>query len=221
MRFLRNHWFQIGLLVFIVLSYYMIFRGGATLSDLQKILMASLMALFLHQYEEYALPGGGPVVINRAFYGEDKLYRQYPGNWNSIMIVNVSAYVFYILAIVFSGAAFLGIATMLFNLFQVFGHAVEMNVKLKTWYNPGLATSVFLFLPISIYYFVFLYGNHLAGGRDLIYGVLMALLILVVTVVLPVQGLKRKDSPYLIPEIQIQAFEKVWKFASIHKEPKG
>ena len=40
------------------------------------------------------------MVINRAFWGEQALYCQYPGNWNSIMIVNLSVYIFYILALV-------------------------------------------------------------------------------------------------------------------------
>ena len=153
MKFLRDNWFRLGVIVFAALSYYMIFWGCDQLSPIQKILMASLMVLPIHQYEEYVFSGGGPVVINRGFYGEQTLYRQYPGNWNSIMIVNLSAYIFYILALVFPQAIWLGIATMLFNLFQLLGHALEMNIKLKTWYNPGLLTAVFGLLPISLWYF--------------------------------------------------------------------
>lgn len=215
MKFLRDNWFRLGVIVFAALSYYMIFWGCDQLSPIQKILMASLMVLPIHQYEEYVFPGGGPVVINRGFYVEETLYRQYPGNWNSIMIVNLSAYIFYILALVLPQVIWLGIATMLFNLFQLLGHAFEMNIKLKTWYNPGLATSLFLFTPISICYFRFITANGLASGRDWLYGVGMLLLILVATVILPVQGLKKKDSPYMIPEWQIEQFEKVRNFAAI------
>ena len=46
----------------------------------------------------------------------------------------------------------------------------------------------------------------------------MLLLILVSTVILPVQGLKKKDSPYLIPEWQIDQFEKVRNFASVRRK---
>lgn len=134
------------------------------------------------------------------------------------MIVNVSAYVFYILAIRFSGAVWLGIATMLFNLYQVLGHGFEMNLKLKTWYNPGLATSLFLFLPISVYYIRLVSVSGMASGKYWLYAVLMLVLMMVVTVVLPVQGLKRKDSPYEIPEWQVQQFEKVRDFAAIRRE---
>ncbi|MGM9524770.1 MAG: HXXEE domain-containing protein [Peptococcaceae bacterium] len=217
MKFVRDHWFRMGLVLFVGLSFYMIFWGNEQLSPIQKILMASLMVLPVHQFEEYALPGGGPVVINRAFYGEQTLYRQYPGNWNSIMIVNLSAYIFYALAIVFPEAIWLGIATMLFNLFQLLGHAIEMNVKLKTWYNPGLATSVFLFTPISIYYFYYITANGLVSGKDWLGGVVMLVVILIATVILPVQGLKKKDSPYTIPEWQVEQLEKVQQFASVHR----
>jgi len=68
-------------------------------------------------------------------------------------------------------------------------------------------------------YFRFIMANELASGRDWLYGVGMLLLILVVTVILPVQGLKRKDSPYEIPEWQVEQFEKVRSFASIHRNP--
>lgn len=218
MKFIRNNWFRIGLIVFVALAFYMIFWGNDALSDTQKILMASLMILPLHQFEEYVMPGGGLVVINLAFYGEKVLYRNYPGNWNSIMIVNLSAYIFYILALVFPEALWLGIATMLFNLFQVLGHGFEMNIKLKTWYNPGLATSLFLFLPISVYYLYFVTHNCSVTGKDWLCAVGLLALIMVCTIILPVQGLKKKDSPYKIPEWQIQQLEKVREFAGIKRK---
>lgn len=218
MNFIRNNWYRIGLIAFAALSFYMIFRGNGSLSDIQKILIASLMALPLHQFEEYEIPGGGPIVINRAYYGEEKLYRKYPGNWNSVMIVNLSAYVFYILAVAFPNMIWLGIATMLFNLFQVLGHGIQMNIKLKTWYNPGLATSLFLFLPISIYYFYYILNHCSVSGKDWLYGVLVMVLILIATVITPVQSLKNKESKYVIPEWQVSQFEKVKEFASLKRK---
>ncbi|MGN1382318.1 MAG: hypothetical protein ACI4W2_05805, partial [Eubacterium sp.] len=69
MKFIRNHWYQLGLIIFIVLAFWALFHGEQP--DLtQKLLLASLMALPLHQFEEYELPGGGPLVINKVFWGE-------------------------------------------------------------------------------------------------------------------------------------------------------
>lgn len=166
------------------------------------------MALPLHQFEEYAMPGGGPVVINKVFWDEKQRYKNYPGNWNSIMIVNLSAYIFYILALIFPNVLWLGIATMFFNLFQVLGHVFEMNLKGRIWYNPGMASSVVLFLPISIFYLVRIAGQ--VSASVWIAAVALLLAILVISVILPVQLLKRTDSPYEIPEWQLEQFERVY-----------
>lgn len=46
------------------------FWGHEQLSTIQIILMYSLVALAIHQFEEYVFPGGAPLVINKATYGE-------------------------------------------------------------------------------------------------------------------------------------------------------
>lgn len=214
MKFIRNNWFYLGMVFFACLSFGAVL-WGRELDAVQTVLLFSLMALPLHQFEEYAFPGGGPVVINRVFHGEQELYRRYPGNWNSVMIVNLSAYVFYILALALPNLTWLGIATMLFNAYQVLGHGVQMNVKMKTWYNPGMATSLLLFLPISAWYFFLVASQGLASGADWALGALGFVAIAALTVVLPVQGLKRKDSPYDVPQWQVDQLEKVRAFAQI------
>ena len=98
-RFAVMNWLDLALgLTWIVFNYWFGFRSsvyrhfGSSISLLQKTLIASFMSLLVHQFEEYIIPGGAPVVINRTFYNNQKNYDRYPGNWNSIMIVNVSAY---------------------------------------------------------------------------------------------------------------------------------
>lgn len=215
MKFIRNHWYQIMMIAFAALAFVGLFCA-ADWSLVQKLLFASLMALPLHQFEEYELPGGGPLVINKVFWGEKEQYMNYPGNWNSIMIVNLSAYVFYVAALLLPNVIWLGLATMLFNLFQVLGHCFEMNIKGKTWYNPGMVTSLFLFLPISIVYIKQTAG--LAGGKCWLAAVAALVAILLITVIMPVQLLKRKDSPYVIPEHQKQQFDKVNQMFHIGKK---
>ncbi|RNM43697.1 HXXEE domain-containing protein, partial [Staphylococcus aureus] len=89
------------------------FWGHEQLSQIQIILMYSMIALSIHQFEEYVFPGGAPLVINKATYGEMKDYTRYPGNTLSVSIVNISAYIFYILAIIFPQFIWLGLATMI------------------------------------------------------------------------------------------------------------
>ena len=212
MDFIRNHWFRLGLIWAIIFIFYGLF-AGSSLSPVERLLLLSLIALPLHQYEEYVLPGGGPLVINKVFWGEKKDFMNYPGNWNSIMIVNVSAYVFYVVALLLPHAYWLGLAVMLFNLFQVLGHGVEMNIKGKTWYNPGMGTSIFLFLPISLSYILQI--QELLTPHMIFTSLVSAVVIVLVTVILPVQGLKSRNSPYRIPEWQYRQFEKVRRKCSL------
>lgn len=206
MKLIRNHWYQIMFLVFVALAFYGLF-WGQNMSMTQKLLFSSLMALPLHQFEEYELPGGGPIVINRIFWGEKERYLNYPGNWNSIMIVNLSAYIFYIAALCLPNILWLGLGTMLFNLFQVLGHCFEMNLKGKTFYNPGMATSIALFLPISVAYIILMFES--IAVKTWIIAIIALIVMLVTSVILPVQGLKDKASPYFIPEWQNKQFEKI------------
>lgn len=212
MNFIRDHWFYLGLIFFVFLAFYGTLER-TSLSSYKILLLASLMSLPLHQFEEYALPGGGPLVINKVFWGEKKDFMNYPGNWNSIMIVNLSAYIFYIAAFLLSHVYWLGLSIMLFNLFQVLGHGLEMNIKGKTWYNPGMATSIFLFLPVSV-----LYIREIADFLS-VYTVLLSMaaifVIVIVTVIMPVQGLKNRNSPYRIPDWQYEQFEKVCRKCSL------
>lgn len=218
MNFYRYNWYKFTIVVFIFLAFYMGFWGIDTLSTLQNILMFSFMALLVHQYEEYVFPGGGPVVINKANFGEKVNYRTFPGNMHSSMIVNHLAYVVYIAAIIWSEFIWLGLATMFFNLFQFIGHGIQMNSRLKTWYNPGLASVIFFLIPISIYYMVFIVSNDLVTGWDWFWGAASFFIVLTLTTILPVQALKNVNSPYAVPEWQVNRCNEVQAFASLEKK---
>ncbi|WP_424765464.1 HXXEE domain-containing protein [Necropsobacter rosorum] len=179
------------------------------MSHIQLILLASLASLFAHQFEEYVFPGGAPVIVNIATFGEKNDFTHYPGNTHSSMIVNNVAWIIYSLAIVFPDFLPLGIGTMLFNLFQLFGHGFQMNKALKTWYNPGLATSLFLFTPIAIYYLYYIHTNGLTTAWTWLWGVIGFIFVLASCVILPVQLLKNRNSPYAISDIQLKKYEKI------------
>lgn len=97
MNFYRNNWYKLTLVAFIFLWFFMGSWGMDRLTVIQKILMYSFMALLIHQFEEYVLPGGGPIVINKANFNEKINFRSFPGNMQSSMIVNNLAYIFLLL----------------------------------------------------------------------------------------------------------------------------
>lgn len=200
MNFYRHHWYDFGLVIFVLLTFYLIFIGTDQLSAIQVILVANFMALLLHQFEEYRLPGGAAIVINRVLYGEKANYRRYPGNVKSSMVVNVSAYVFYLLAVFFPHFIWLGLAQSFFGFTQVIGHGLIFNIRMKRWYNPGALTAVFLHLPIGIYYIVYVSQHGLATGWDYVWGIVTLLIAVVITIPLPILVYRDPQSPYAFTE---------------------
>lgn len=208
MAIFRNYWFRFGggLLVLIVLGLAI---TRPQLSTVEWLLILNFMALLCHQIEEYQFPGGAPLVINRVIYDERQLTDHYPGNMQSIMIVNTSAWLVYVLAIVLPEVYWLGLGVILFSLFQILGHVIQMNLKLHTWYNPGMATTIVLFLPIGINYIRFVIRHSLVTGWIWTLAILTLIACIVLTIVLPVQALKNKQTPYRIPAWQVKRFEQV------------
>ncbi|KRK95914.1 hypothetical protein FD25_GL002374 [Levilactobacillus acidifarinae DSM 19394] len=131
------------------------------------------------------------------------------------MLVNTLAYIPYLAAIIWPTWYWLGIGTMFFNLFQFLGHAFKMNFGMKTWYNPGLATVIVLMMPISIAYWVHIWP--IVGGWSWGLGIIALVVMLIVTVILPVQLLKSRTTDAVIPERQIRQFNWVKKAAAIRR----
>lgn len=198
MVFMRRNWYRVGIVIFIALSFFMIFIGHRILSEIQVILLASFMALLIHQFEEYILPGGAPVVLNRVLYGEKQDYDRFPGNAQSCLIVNVSAWVFYLLPVFFPQILWLGLAQMFFGFFQFFGHGLQMNIKGKSLYNPGLFSVLFLHIPIGVYYICFIESHYVLGWTVYAYGFVGFVAAFVCTTVIPVQILKNSATPYVM-----------------------
>ena len=109
MRFLRLHWYHVGGVLFVALAYFMGFWGDH-FSRIQVILMYSFMAMLLHQFEEYAMPGGLPGIGNVVMMGEKQAPDRYPLNANQVMISNVFlTYPFYVIPILFPHVIRLGV----------------------------------------------------------------------------------------------------------------
>jgi len=204
----RRHWYDVGIVAFAAMAFGMALWGWR-LDALERLLVVNLMALLCHQFEEYRLPGGAPVIINIATYGETKDFDRFPGNMLSITIVNTVAWAVYAAAIALPRVAWLGLATMLFGFTQVLGHGILMNVKTKGWYNPGLATALLLHLPIGVAYIVLITSRGLAGPGTWAAAAVGVVAIFALTVVLPVQGLKSRTTPYAIPEDLANRFHMV------------
>ncbi|KAK6220628.1 hypothetical protein LQW54_002073 [Pestalotiopsis sp. IQ-011] len=173
--------------------------------------ISTLMALFVHQVEEYILPGGGPLV-NVAFYGERKDYDRYPGNKLSMAWVNTLAYPFYISAVVFSDQIWLGLAQCIFGFFQVIGQGRVMNIKANTAYNPGVVNALLLHLPIGVYYIAFVQDHQLIKAVDWIYGLGAFILASLVTIALLILSCRDRQFPYPLTAREMAGFDLLNKY---------
>ena len=66
MNFLRRNWYYIGGVLLVALAIVVVIFWN-DMSLLRKLMWISFMALLVHQFEEYALPGGFPAVMNIAW----------------------------------------------------------------------------------------------------------------------------------------------------------
>jgi hypothetical protein len=206
MKFYRLHWYHVGGILFVALAYFMGFWGDH-FSRIQVILTYSFMAMLMHQFEEYAMPGGLPGIGNIVMMGEKQAPDRYPLNANQVMISNVFlTYPFYVIPILFPQVIWLGVMQIGQGLIQVPLHGVVMNVKLKSPYNPGMLSCVLLQLPIGIYYIWYVRANNLATPRDFVLGSIAALLSMIVLWLGPIAILRSRQSRYPFAPEQMFGF---------------
>lgn len=196
MSFIRRHWYDLGLgLALVALAWLVIAR----IEGLRLILLLNLIVLFFHQFEEYHWPGGFPWIFNEAVRGANgDPADRYLLNQNSAAFINLSGWLFYLLAVLFPGVIWLGLAQALFGMVgQVVFHGIVANLKLKTWYNPGLAAVMLGHVPLGIWYIVEANNQGLLHWRDWIFAALcLAFFTGFIMNVIGFKLLASKTSPY-------------------------
>jgi hypothetical protein len=217
MDFFRSNWYYIGGIIFVALAYFIGLFGG-DISPIQRILILSFMALLVHQFEEYGVPGGFPAIYNIVLSGEEEAADRYPLNRNSAFIINIFlAYPLYILAIIFPELIWYGIATMLFGIAQIIVHGIVVNAKMKSFYNPGLGAVVFLHIPIGLYYFWYITVNELVQPWHWIVGLICLPIFAFLAIALPSKLLQNKESPYSFSEPEMKRFNVLEKMTNRNK----
>lgn len=84
-------------------------------------------------------------------------------------------------------------------------------------YVLPLASVVFLFVPIALYYFYFISASDLATWATWVGGVVAFIGLMLFTIILPVQLLKDPNSPYVMPDEQVEKFKKITELCQIKK----
>ncbi|MGH9023207.1 MAG: HXXEE domain-containing protein [Acidimicrobiia bacterium] len=167
MKFFSRRWHDIGLISAMVAGTYLAF-AWSDLEVLQRLLLLNFIVVLLHQFEEYSWPGGFPAVANRVMLTGPLLRYFKPLNQLSSMAANVLfAYVVYLVPVFFPDTIWLGLSPVLIGaVLQVIGHAIYVNIKIRSLWSPGAATAVFGFLPVGVVYINHIQTNNLATASD-------------------------------------------------------
>jgi hypothetical protein len=198
MNFLRLHWFDVGIGFAVLSAGYVL---SSRLEMLSLLLWANLIALFLHQFEEYRFPGYFPGMMNAVMFNSRQPDR-FPLNTNTAMIINILVgWMTYLLAAVLGGRfSWLGIAAMLVSVGNVIAHTFLFNLKGRTRYNPGMLTALLLFAPIAMSYGYVLVAGSLVTPTDWVLGLVLGVALNYIGILKLIDWLKDSQTPYVFPD---------------------
>lgn len=200
MNYLRKHWYDLGAILSVFVCIY-VYINHNKLTNYQTLMCLSVVSLFLHQLEEYRIVGTFPGMVNTVMYNS-KMPDRYPLNTNTAFIVNVViGWTFYFLAAILAEKAiFLGIATMLVSVGNIIAHTIIFNIKGKTMYNAGLATSWLLFVPCTYFFMLFIHTNQLATQTDYLIGILLGITLNFVGILKLIDWMADKNTTYIFSD---------------------
>ena len=193
MRYAERHWFDIGAALGIALAIWLVI-AGSDMDTITLILWISLLTLFAHQVEEWRWPGWFPGMLNVVLFRSDDPWR-YPLNVRSGFVVNVVVgWVSYLLAALFGASAlWLAMATILVSVGNCALHLLVIPIRGRMPYNPGMATSLFLFLPVSVWFFIVAWPQM--SVADIIIGLLLGVALNVGGVIGVIRALEDRNAP--------------------------
>ncbi len=160
METIINVWLSIWLYVMVGIGIFLaikIWKNRKTWDKINVLCTLAIIVLILHVLEEWVFPGGLHYSYNIS-HGSTDLAR-YPMNRLTDMITNFGGVILGCAVLKFWGFRKpAGIAVMLFSAFEVVIHIIIGVDSLNTFgkygmqilYSPGLVTSLFGFLPITI-----------------------------------------------------------------------
>jgi len=210
MKFISKHWYDIGgFLAILVLAYI---YQAKDLTYYNYVMWLSLVSLFLHQLEEYRIVGTFPGMVNRVMYNSD-LPDRYPLNAKTAVYVNVLVgWLFYFLAALLGqNAIWLGIATIVVSIGNTVAHTTVFNIKGKTIYNAGLATSWLLFVPCIYLFFTTIHHENLVTVTDYLIGVPLGLLLNFVGIMKLIEWCSDKQTTYVFEQRNLLKNDRVAK----------
>ena len=207
MRFLRNHWYDIGL-VPMTAAVICLIVFWSKMEMLQRLAVMNFAVIFWHQFEEYRFPGGEPAITNLALQPSgDGPADRYPLNQNNAMVINVTAsYTAYLFPVLFPNVLWLGFMPVVFGISQIIIHGFITPKKIgNRIYSPGFCAVLFGHVPVGIWWFFYTLSHGLLRMWDVLLGLLCLFLFIAVFMLKIGYGvLKDPNSEYPFPKAEFE-----------------
>lgn len=207
MTFLRNHWYDLGLIPMSLTALYLALNWG-DLSVLSRLALLNFFVIWWHQFEEYRLPGGEAAITNLAMQpSDDGPSDRYPLNQNNAMVINVLAsLIFYFLPVFFPNILWLSFAPVVFGLLQFVVHAIITPKKIDNrFYSPDLGAVILGHVPIACYWFYYTMTKGQLTLLDVVFGVVYLMPFVAGFMMKMGYGLlKSPTSPYPFPKAEFE-----------------
>jgi hypothetical protein len=180
MKWLERNWpvSTIFLAVFVTLMLVVFVRHDWGLF----LIWAQLPVYFIHQFEEYVLPGGFAKFFNRHTLGsarDDWPLTLVSSVWINLPIVFIAFPVSAVLATEL-GLSY-GLWIVYFSMANALSHIVMLIIFRR--YNPGLVASVVLNIPVGIWAIIYLSSHNLVSLTSNIVGLVIGLAVQVALMV--------------------------------------
>jgi len=190
---MERHWFDVGGVFGVVLLVWLSI-DGSSLDTITVLLWVSLLTLFAHQLEEWRWPGWFPGMLNVVLFRSTDPWR-FPLNIRSGLAVNVGVgWVGYTLAALLGERAlWLAFGRILVSLGNCILHLIVLPIRGRMLYNPGMATSLLMFLPVIIWFVIEAWP--LMSTADKVLGLILGLLLNVVGVIGLIRVMENPTAP--------------------------
>ncbi len=199
MNFLRNHWYDIGIIPLSISIGYMISNWN-TISVLERLALMNFVVIFWHQFEEYRFPGGEAAITNMASQPKSvDACDRYPLNQNNAMVINmVAAYGVYFFPVLFPNVIWIGFMPVILGMAQFIIHGIVTPKQIgNKIYSPGLCAVLFGHVPVGVYWLYYTFSNGLLDWKNILIGIVyLALFIRVFMLKIGYGILQSENSPF-------------------------
>lgn len=207
MDILINGWLSIWIYVMVIIAIILVvkvIKNKDKWSKLDVYCTLAIVVLVLHVIEEWVIPGGLHYSYNIS-HGSSIL-SSYPMNRLTDMITNFGGVILGLIILkYFRFNKSSSLAVMFFCFMEVVIHiligvqdlGIFYRYGARLFYDPGLITSIFGFLPLGILLWKELFRSKSKPKlKDWVYGVLGTFVFAFLLINLPEDLLKREDNPY-------------------------